>query len=154
MFSVQADKEMVNRIDFYNTAVIPTNLDTYIKRFYALPDSVIIPIDMKEHAVFPDIFLKPYPMVSEIVMDVMRMYRVEPFFRRVILSARNRDEYKQYFLLYVDEKTIPLFRDFEIKRTSKNELTCIISLDFAESILRRGTRGIVLSEIGAVSETQ
>jgi len=154
MFLVQTDKDMVNRIDFLNTAIIPTNLDTYMKRFYTLPDSMVIPIDMKENSVFPDILLRPYPMVSEMIMDVMRMYRVEPFFRKVLLSVRNSDEYKQYFLLYVDEKTISLFRDFEIKRKpdTKNGLNCIISLDFAESILRRGAQGIVLSEIDETEE--
>jgi len=154
MFLVQTDKDMVNRIDFLNTAIIPTNLDTYMKRFYTLPDSMVIPIDMKENCVFPDILLRPYPMVSEMIMDVMRMYRVEPFFRKVLLSVRNSDEYKQYFLLYVDEKTISLFRDFEIRRKpdTKNGLNCIISLDFAESILRRGAQGIVLSEIDETEE--
>lgn len=145
-FLVQTDKTIIDRINFYNTEIIPKSLDAYIKQFYSLPDTLTLSVEMKENTVFPDIFLKPYPMVSEMVMRVMRMYRVELYHRRVVLAVRNSKEYKRYFLLYIDEKTVPLFRDFELKRSSKESVKCIISLDFAESILKRNARGIELTE--------
>lgn len=145
MFIVQTDKTVMNRIHFCDMAGIPKNLDNYLKQFYSLPDIVTLPIEMNENTVFPDIFLKPYPMVSEMVMQVMRMYRVEMFYRRVVMAVRNHGEYKRYFLLYIDEKAVPLFRDFEFKRSTKETFKCAIGLDFAESILKRNAKGIELT---------
>lgn len=146
MFLMQTDKEIIDRITFYNTVVLPKNMEVYINQFYNLPDILNLSIEMRENTVLPDVFLKPYPMVSGMIMQVMRMYRVELSFRKVVINVRNSKEYKQYFLLYVDEKTVSLFRDFELKRSLKEGVECIISLDFAESILRRNARGIELIE--------
>lgn len=146
MFIVQPDKTIMDRIYFCDLAGIPKNLDNYLKQFYQLPDILTLPIQLDENTVLPDIFLKPYPMVSDMVMQVMKMYRAEMFSRRVVLTVKNSKEYKRYFLLYIDEKTVSLFRDFELKRDSKETIKCTISLDFAESILRRDAKGIKLVE--------
>lgn len=146
MFLIQTDKTILDRIIFCDTSMIPKNLDTYIKQFYSLPDSITLPVKLMENTVLPDLFLKPYPMVSEMVMQVMKMYRVEPFYRRVVITVPGSKEYKRYFLLYIDEKTASLYRDFELKRSSKETIKCTISIDFAESILRRNARGIELIE--------
>ena len=63
-----------------------------------------------------------------------------------MITVRNSKEYKWYFLLYIDEITVPLFRDFELRIDSQKKIKCTISLDFAESILRRGAKGIELME--------
>ncbi len=146
MFIVQPDKTIIDRIHFYNPVDIPKNLDNYLKQFYQLPDILTLRVQMDENTAFPDIFLKPYPMVSDMVMQVMRMYRMEIFSRRVMITVRNSKEYKWYFLLYIDEITVPLFRDFELRIDSQKKIKCTISLDFAESILRRGAKGIELME--------
>lgn len=146
MFLLRTEDSVMEKVNFISTHTIPQKLDAYIKKFYALPTHISVQVEMREFSIFPDIFLKPYPLVSEMIMDVMRMYRIEPLFKRVILQDRTKGEYKVYFLLCIDEDTVSLYRDFELKRSQKDELTCIISLDFAESILRRDAQGIELVE--------
>lgn len=146
MFSLRTEEEVLTKIDFIDTHIIPKNLDSYIKKFYAFPDPITLSVKMGKYTGFPDIFLKPYPMVSEMLMDVMRMYRIEPFFKRVMLDDRNSGEFKIYYLLYVDEESVSIYQDFQLKRSQEDELTCLISLDFAESILRRDAQGIQLLE--------
>lgn len=148
MFLLQTDQTIINKINILDTGIIPKNLDAYKKSFYTLPDVIVLQAHLDEYTPFPDVLLKPYPLVSEMVMHVMRMYRVHPFFRSVLLSKENTKEFKPYFLLYIDEDMRTLFRDFKIKRTSENTFNCIISLDFAESILIRDAQGIELIEYG------
>lgn len=147
MFEIRPEDVVVDRINFYNTAEIPGNYEIYIKKFYSLPSTIVLPVDMRENTMFPDIFLEPFPMVSHMFMEVIRIYEAEPYYRRVILRVQNSKEYKNYFLLYIDEKSIRLFRDFELKRTAQGNVLCTVSLDFAESLLRRKAQGIQLREI-------
>ena len=115
MFIVQPDKTIIDRIHFYNPVDIPKNLDNYLKQFYQLPDILTLRVQMDENTAFPDIFLKPYPMVSDMVMQVM-------------ITVRNSKEYKWYFLLYIDEITVPLFRDFELRIDSQKKLSVLSAL--------------------------
>lgn len=144
MFLVQTDQSVVNAINFLNAGIIPKKPEIYKKKFHTLPNTFMLPVRMGEFTIFPDIFTVPYPMVSEMVMEVMRLYRVEPFFRKVTLSDENSEQYKTYFLLYIDEESKTLFQDFVLRRTPEGAVNCIVSLDFAESILRRGAHGIAM----------
>lgn len=146
-YNVQTDKRLMDRIDFCDTASIPKKLDNYIKGFYKLPNIVTITVNIGEYTPFPDIILKPFPMVSKLIMDVMHLYRIYPYYRNVILSVRGSNEYKQYFLLYIDQKSVMLYNDFKIKMISEDKLQCVISLEFSESILRRNAMGIELKEV-------
>lgn len=146
MFLLRTDQTLIDRIHILNTGMLPKNLDQLKNEFYKLPKVIILPVRLHEFTTLPDILLKPYPMVSDMVLNVMRMYRIEPFTRSIILSEENSKHFKTYFLLYPDEDTVSLFQDFVLKRTSKDTMDCIISLDFAESILNRGAQGIELRE--------
>lgn len=146
MFLLQTESSVLDKIYFQNTSLIPNNIDIYIQEFYSLPNTITLMIGMGENAIFPDIFLKPYPMVSEMIMGVMKLYRIKTAYRRLILVDSTGAEFKTYYLLYLDENKVSLFRDFEIKREKDGSVICKISLDFAESILSRNAKGIQLIE--------
>ena len=147
MFSVQTEESVIKRIDFIEKRLFSFGYKSYEKEFSNLPHTFMMAVQMGEYAIFPDIFSQPYLMVSEMVMQVMKLYQMEPFYRKVILSDENSEQYKAYFLLYFDRQAVLLHRDFIYEWTPEYKINCMISLDFAESILRRGAQGIQLKEI-------
>ncbi len=148
MYIIQTDKRLKAQIRFLGTKPVPGDLDVYCREFYRIPDLVTFVVDVGEYTVLPDIFVKPFPMVSEMVMEVMELYRIQLPFRRVVLSARNSGEYRRYFLVCPDEDTETIFRDFQLRRAGEDTIQCTASLDFVESILRRGGKGIEIMRTG------
>lgn len=146
MFLMEPERSIVERIHFRSPDFMRMDLDKWEKEFYKFPDRMVIPVETQENTRLPELFLKPLPMVSEMMMEVMRFYQAEPFFRRVSLTDRNRKESGKYFLIHMKEPEAVLFHDFEIKR-EEHTLCCYVSLDFAESILQRGAYGIRLQEL-------
>ncbi len=147
MFIIQTDKRLMDRIRFLDTKPVSWDLDVYCREFYRLPDLITFIVDVGEYVVLPDIFVKPFPLVSETVMELMELYRIQLPFRRVVLSVRSSKEYKRYFLVCPDDKTETIYRDFQLKRVLEDTIQCTASLDFVESILRRGGRGIEIKGI-------
>ncbi len=152
MFKVQTDDNVLKRFRFPAAELFSHRTDLYKKEFVKLPKTLMLTVEMGGFAIFPDIFTYPYPMVSEMVKEVMSMYRVDPFFRKVILSDVDSDQYRNYYLIYIDEREESLFSDFQFGWTKERKVCCTISLDFAESILRRNALGIKLSEIESREE--
>lgn len=146
MFQVKEDTRIMNQIHFTDTSFLPRTLELYKENFYKLPDTVAFSVQMGEFTPFPDIILSPCPLVSEMVMKVMQMYRVEFFYRRAILVERKSLESEPYYLLDLEQEAERLYRDFVLKELD-DSVQCFLSLDFAESILRRGAKGIILKEI-------
>ena len=146
MFLMEPERSIIERIHFCDPCFMRMDVDKWGKEFYKFPDRVVIPVEAQENTRLPDLFLKPLPMVSEMMMEVMRFYQIEPFFRRVNLTDQNKKESERYFLIYMKEPEAVLFHDFVLKRMD-HTLCCHISLDFAESILRRGAYGISLQEL-------
>ena len=147
MFIIQTDKRLMDRIRFLDTKPVSWDLDVYCREFYRLPDLITFIVDVGEYVVLLDIFVKPFPLVSETVMELMELYRIQLPFRRVVLSVRSSKEYKRYFLVCPDDKTETIYRDFQLKRVLEDTIQCTASLDFVESILRRGGRGIEIKGI-------
>lgn len=147
MFLLQTDRAVREEIDFLNIGIIPKDADSYKQRFRTIPDNYMQPVRMKEYTIFPDVFTTPFPMVSDMVMDVMQIYRVEPFSKRMVLVDGEKNQYKTYHLLYIEKETISLYQDFVLNWKENGTVNFTISLDFAESILRRNAQGIGLKEI-------
>lgn len=150
MLCIQTDRRILKEIQFLDTTILPRTLELYQKQFYQLPDIFSLPVRMGEFTVFPDLITKPYPMVSEMIMQVMEMYRIILFYRKVLLTDDRNGQHQMYYLLCPDKKIISLFRDFALKEISGESFQCTISLAFAESILRRNAHGIELLEIKSV----
>ena len=139
MFIIQTDKRLMDRIRFLDTKPVSWDLDVYCREFYRLPDLITFIVDVGEYVVLPDIFVSPFPLVSETVMELM-----EPLGGNCLPSL---PEYKRYFLVCPDDKTETIYRDFQLKRVLEDTIQCTASLDFVESILRRGGRGIEIKGI-------
>ena len=65
-----------------------------------------------------------------------------------MLIDKNSGEIKSYYLLYTDNLlTADFNKYFKAVRDKDEEIKFIVSLDFAESFIRRGVRGIEFIEV-------
>lgn len=145
MLQVQEDIENKKQMHFLMEG-FPVGLKQYKEEFPRFPKAFSIPVEMGEFTIFPDIITKPYIMVSEMVYEVMRMYCVELPRRNVFLADQKSNQFKLYKLFYPEETIQDVYQDFRLRQVSEGVLHCEVSLAFAESMLRRGARGITLTE--------
>ncbi|SFR92360.1 hypothetical protein [Anaeromicropila populeti] len=132
-----------------------------------LPNRLVLPIKSNAETVFPDVIAKPFFLVSQKVHDVILMYQPKTVFKEIILLDSINGLVGQYFLPILkeydclsDKSEINLDRSVVAKAILKEELLpedaifkigslsnlyIVVRLDFMESVLRRGVRGIELS---------
>ncbi len=142
-------------------------LETYPK----LPKRQLFMVDPIENMVFTDFILYPFLLVTPKVMEVISMYKELCFYRDVILLNQLKRESQLYYLpvfnetneLQVIEKIYEEKMKEPILQAEKREKVnvssqifwvndsikrhTIISLDLAESLLRRGVFGLGIKEV-------
>lgn len=145
--------------------------DIRIDTFPQLPDMQLFMIEPSENTIFTDLVLFPFLLVSPMVQEVIKMYRERCFFRKVILMDQMNQESRLYYLPVLDEtrdielqriqytdgeriqetsntkgKRLELDRNLFWVRDSKKR-HIVLSLDMAESLIRRGITGLGLCEV-------
>lgn len=142
-----------------------------IDRFPELPENQLFFIEPSDHTVYTDIIRFPFLLVSPMVKAVIRMYRECCFFRNIVLLDSMRKESRQYFLPVLDETneieveqinykngihvSEKAHRDQEILALDRHlfwardyqKRHTILSMDMAESLIRRGITGLGLCEV-------
>lgn len=144
--------------------------DIRLDRYPKLPDMQLFIVEPSENMVFTDIILFPFLLVSPTVRKVIEMYRERCFFRDIILLDQKKNESKLYHLPVLDETSgiqlrniryqngtripdekkmqgqpLDLGRNlFWVRDPAKRHI--ILSLDMAESLIRRGVTGLGLCE--------
>lgn len=148
-----------------------TGLSGSSKRELAkLPERTILFLEENQDTLFPDVIEKPFLLVSKMFWDVSKMYEVPVRGKEmVLLDGANGFAEIYYMPVYpryhcLSEETVfnndysviqELILDkekikyvppvFEVAEVEKDYLIC--RLDFIESILRRGAKGIKLAEL-------
>lgn len=137
------------------------------EEIYKIPKRMIIPINTTDNTLFPDFLTSPSLLLSELVMEVIKVYGVNILSKEVILVDSINRKVKRYFLVILDEiigsllvPDNPKLKEILIcgnKREIENQNLFILknqdsyqiigNLDFVESILRRGALGITLREV-------
>ncbi len=140
--------------------------------FPKLPERELFFIEPSENTLFTDIILFPFLLISPMVLDVINMYREVCFYREIILLDQQSGLSKIYYLPVFDEtrsvflvekqykngislsefpslgnsKRIYTDRNiFWVRDTKKRHI--VISLDMAESLIRRNVTGLGLKEV-------
>ncbi len=137
------------------------------KSAFQMPKHLLFQVEDHMQMVFTDIITFPCCLVSQTVMDVIKMYDGDISFVRIVLFDQGRKRSKIYYLPFLDtveyrkedvntETAILSFnKQFVEKKvvmkTEKDGKTAIIMrMDLVESILRRETIGIGLKEVQLV----
>lgn len=134
---------------------------------YRLPSRELLFISSQERVVYTDILTKPFFLISLMVRKVTQMYDPLIDMKEVILLDAKRKESKLYFLPILEEveclehdflvsgKAEDILLDYEIIKNKtiftvkgKHGRYIVGSLEWVESLLKRGATGIGLQEIG------
>lgn len=164
----------------YNVVPIPINWygkvnvdDICREQAYKIADRQVLAIEERQYLVWVDLLVQPFPMVSELVKKVMRLYLPHIKSKQVILLNSQNEQMKRYFIpilprcsgnfkrscedeceLAVKPRDYAWVKDmdaFYVKDTY-GRLHILASLFLVESILRRGAKGIWLDEIKIIEE--
>lgn len=143
------------------------SLDKYPK----LPEQELFLLEPSNKLIFTDIILFPFLLVSPMIHEVIKMYRDTCYFRQIILLDQDQKKSEVYYLpvlrevsgiqflgkTYEENTQVPYVEQhlkdpliinnniFWIKDSTKRHT--IISLDIAESLLRRNVRGLGIQEV-------
>lgn len=124
-----------------------------------------------DNTMFTDVILFPFLLVSPMVQEVIKMYRERCFFCNVILIDQLKKESRMYYLPVLDEtmdirlqkkqyingvcisenqeiweEKLELDRNiFWVRDSGKRHI--VLSMDMAESLIRRGITGLSLCEV-------
>lgn len=135
--------------------------DIRLEGFPRLPDRQLFTIKPSDRTIFTDIIQFPFLLLSLKVAEVIKMYRERCFCRDVILLDQISGKSELYQLPVFDEtdklsirerqdgaqsETVELDKHIFWVRDSLKRHT-VISLDLAESLLRREVTGLGLKEI-------
>lgn len=123
-------------------------------------------VSATENTFYPDIMMSPVFMVSGAVRNVIEMYGKRVFYKEVFLLNQERNDGHIYYIPFlpvvdclecresmrgerkreyaVDEKK--LWNRSIVEADIRDRQYIVVSLDFAESLLRRGLTGIGLRE--------
>lgn len=134
-----------------------------------LKDKMIFKVDITEFTLFPDILDKPVLMVSTEMRDIISKYEKQVFYREVLFMDEEGTQRYTYYIPF-----LPIVKCFDenvcvsknkrgmdgrllnidkmwnrhiVEAEENNEQCIVISLDLAESFLRKGLIGIGLREI-------
>lgn len=147
-FYIKENFENTRDIRIYTSDDIPRNIETLNERFYELPKELILEIEKTDAFIFPDLMMNTYPLISEKFREVLLLFDIEVFIKRVLLIDKNSRAIKSYYLLYTDNLlTADFNKSFKAVRDKDEKIKFIVSLDFAESLIRRGVRGIEFIEV-------
>ena len=137
--------------------------------FDGLPTWNIVEMEFPSEGFFPDMICSPFLLLSEIYMKAIKMYQTNILFKGIKLWNKESGINATYMLTILDEeecmsdktqfnsvgnRILNLVLDkekvaskavFRFKECDKNGI--IGRMDFVESLLRRGVKGIKLTEI-------
>ena len=145
--------------------------DISLDGFPKLPNIQQFAIEQSDNTTFTDVILFPFLLVSPIFKDVINLYRERCFFCNVLLTDQVKRESKMYYLPVLDEAT-----NIEIRKKEYKDGVCIsgndesedegidlnrhffwirdsgkrhiiLSMDMAESLIRREITGLGLCEV-------
>ena len=147
-FYIEENLENTRGIRIHTSDDIPRNIETLNERFYELSKELILEIEKTDTFIFPDLMMNTYPLISERFREVLLLFDIEVFIKRVLLIDKNSRAIKSYYLLYTDNLlTADFNKSFKAVRDKDEKIKFIVSLDFAESLIRRGARGIEFIEV-------
>ena len=147
-FYIKENLENTRGIRIYTSKDIPSNIDTLNERFYEMPREFVLEIEKTKEFIFPDLMMNVYPLISERFREVLLLFDIENFTKRVILIDKDSGEMKNYYLLYTQNLLNADFNNFFRTVREENEnIRFIVNLDFAESLIRRDVKGIEFVEV-------
>lgn len=147
-FYIKENLENMRGIRIYTSENIPSNIDTLNERFYEMPREFVLEIEKTKEFIFPDLMMNVYPLISERFREVLLLFDIEIFVKRVVLIDKESREIQSYYLLYTENLLNTDFNNFfRIVREENENIRFIVNLDFAESLIRRGVKGIEFVEV-------
>ena len=147
-FYIKENFENTRGIRIYTSKDIPRNIDTINERFYEMPRELVLEIEKTKNFIFPDLMMNMYPLISERFREVLLLFDIENFTKRVILIDKDSGEMKNYYLLYTQNLLNADFNNFfRVVREENENIRFIVNLDFAESLIRRDVKGIEFVEV-------
>ena len=147
-FYIKENFENTRGIRIYTSKDIPRNIDTLNERFYEMPRELVLEIERTKNFIFPDLMMNVYPLISERFREVLLLFDIEVFTKRVILIDKESRDMKIYYLLYTKNLLNTDFNNFFKAVMEENKkISFIVNLDFAESLIRRDVKGIEFVEV-------
>lgn len=150
--------------------------DIGLKTYPELPKMKLFTVAPSAKIIFTDIILFPFLLVSPSVMDVIQMYKELCFYREVILLDQGENESRLYYLPVFNETDKLRIVDKQDKRLEDSEFCLrnekiylnnhifwvnnskkrhtIISLDLAESLIKRNVTGLGIKEVELFMERE
>ena len=146
-FYIREEKNNARGIRVHISPDIPRDKKLYNENFYNIREGSILKVDKSDTAVFSDLMTSVYPLVSEKFMKLLRLYNIEIFSKRVALIETESRKVLTYYLLYTGESyKKSINKDLRLAHKD-DDIGFIISLDFAESLIRRNVKGIEFIEV-------
>lgn len=147
-FYIKENFENTRGIRIYTSKDIPRNIDTLNERFYEMPRELVLEIEKTKNFIFPDLMMNMYPLISERFREVLLLFEIEVFTKKVILIDKESRDMKIYYLLYTKNLLNTDFNNlFKAVRGENEKISFIVNLDFAESLIRRDVKGIEFVEV-------
>lgn len=147
-FYIKENFENTRGIRIYTSKDIPRNIDTINERFYEMPRELVLEIEKTKNFIFPDLMMNMYPLISERFREVLLLFDIEVFTKKVILIDKESRDMKIYYLLYTKNLLNTDFNNlFKAVRGENEKISFIVNLDFAESLIRRDVKGIEFVEV-------
>ncbi|WP_455035287.1 hypothetical protein [Lachnoanaerobaculum gingivalis] len=147
-FYIKENPENMRGIRIYTSEDIPRNIDALNERFYEIPRELVLEIEKTNNFIFPDLMINVYPLISERFREVLLLFDIEIFVKRVVLIDKESREMQSYYLLYTENLLNTDFNNFfRVVREENENIGFIVNLDFAESLIRRGVKGIEFVEV-------
>ena len=147
-FYIKENLENTRGIRIYTLEDIPRNIDALNERFYKIPRELVLEIEKTKNFIFPDLMMNVYPLISERFREVLLLFDIEIFVKRVVLIDKESREMQSYYLLYTENLLNTDFNNFfRVVREENENIGFIVNLDFAESLIRRGVKGIEFVEV-------
>ena len=147
-FYIKENFENTRGIRIYTSKDIPSNIDALNERFYEMPREFVLEIEKTKDFIFPDLMMNVYPLISERFREVLLLFDIEIFVKRVVLIDKESREIQSYYLLYTKNLLNTDFNNFfKAVREEDEKISFIVNLDFAESLIRRGVKGIEFVEV-------
>ena len=113
-----------------------------------MPREFVLEIEKTKDFIFPDLMMNVYPLISERFREVLLLFDIEIFVKRVVLIDKESREIQSYYLLYTENLLNTDFNNFfKAVREEDEKISFIVNLDFAESLIRRGVKGIEFVEV-------
>ena len=147
-FYIKENFENTRGIRIYTSKDIPRNIDALNERFYEMPREFVLEIEKTKEFIFPDLMMNVYPLISERFREVLLLFDIEIFVKMVVLIDKESREIQSYYLLYTENLLNTDFNNFfRVVREENENIGFIVNLDFAESLIRRGVKGIEFVEV-------